>query len=181
MMSMSFRSAVLAVLLLGSTSALYAQTAQKPAPAPAPQAAQPAPSASHLQAARELVVASGLQRAFANVIPDIMLQLYRNFSVTRPEIAKDLKATLDAQQNEFIGWGQEIVEVAARVYVAVMSEQECKDSLAFFNSAVGKKYVEVQPTIFANVGPVVEQWSTSISARMLERVRVEMKKKGHEM
>jgi len=62
-----------------------------------------------------------------------------------------------------------------------MSEQECKDSLAFFNSAVGKKYVEVQPTIFANVGPVVEQWSTSISARMLERVRVEMKKKGHEM
>ena len=151
-MSLFLRSAVLAVALLGSVGALQAQ-----APAPSqPAPAQAAPSAGHLQAARELVVASGLQRAFANVIPDIMLQLYRNFSVTRPELAKDLKATLDAQQNEFLGWGQEIVDVAARVYVVVMTEQECKDTLAFFNSAVGKKYVEVQPTIFANVGPVVE-------------------------
>jgi hypothetical protein len=110
-----------------------------------------------------------------------MVQLYRNFSVTRPELAKDLKVVLDAQQGEFLGWGKEIVDVAASVYIAVMTEQECKESLTFFNSAVGKKYVEVQPTIFVNVGPVVEQWSTAISARMLERVRAEMKKKGHEM
>lgn len=180
MMSLSLRSAVVAVALLGGMNTLHAQSAQKPAPAPQATPA-PAPSASHLQAARELVVASGLQRAFSNVIPEIMGQLYRNFSVTRPELAKDLKATLDAQQNEFMGWGQEIVDVAARVYVVVMTEQECKDALAFFNSAVGKKYVESQPTIFANVGPVVEQWSTTVSARMLERVRAEMKKKGHEM
>lgn len=186
LMSHSLRfAAILAAALLAGAGSGLAQSGQKPAaPAPAapPQApAQPAPSAAHVQAARELVVASGLQRSFANVIPEIMLQLYRNFSVTRPELAKDLKVTLDVQQKEFLGWGQEIIDVAASVYVAVMNEQECKDALNFFNSPIGKKYVEVQPTIFVNVAPVVEQWSNAISARMMERVRTEMKKKGHDM
>ena len=168
-MSVSLRSVVVALAFVASVTVASAQTAQKPSATP-----------SHLQAARELVVTSGLQRSFSNIIPDLMVQLYRNFSVTRPELAKDLKAVVEGNQDEFLAWDQEIIDVAANVYVQLMSEQECKDAVAFFKSPIGKKFVEVQPTIFLNVGPVVDQWSKSVSARMLERVRVEMKKKGHD-
>ncbi len=167
-MSLSLRSVVVAIAFVATVTVAAAQTAQKPA------------ALSHLEAARELVVSSGLKRSFSNVIPDLMVQLYRNFSVTRPELAKDLKAVIEGNQDEFFAWDHEIVDVAANVYVLVMNEQEIKDATAFFKSPIGKKFVEVQPTIFVNVGPVIDQWSKAISARMLERVRVEMKKKGHD-
>ena len=68
------------------------------APAVAPAAAPPTASPSHLAAARELVVASGLSRAFGGIIPDLMVKINMNFGQTRPELAKDLKATLDQLQ-----------------------------------------------------------------------------------
>ncbi len=167
-------AAVLALSLVAAPA-----FAQAPA-APAPTAAATV-SASHFAVARELVMASGLSRSFAGVIPEMIVKMNQTYAVSRPDLSKDLRATLESLQAEFNGWSGEIVDIAARVYTAVMTEQECKEALALFQTAAGKKYVEVQPTIFVNVAPVVEQWSKAMSARMLNRVREEMKKKGHDM
>ncbi len=159
--------------------------AQAPLPSgsftPPAAAAPPAPAASHLAVARELVVASGLSRAYSGVIPELMVKINMNFSQTRPELANDLKATLDQLQPEFNRYSEDLLDFGARVYASVLTEQECKDTLNFFKSAVGKKYVEVQPAIFANMGPAMNDWSKAVSARMFDRVRAEMKKKGHEL
>ena len=148
---------------------------------PGAAAAPPAASASHLAAARELVVASGLSRAYGGVIPELMMKINMTFGPTRPEISNDLKATLDQLQPEFMAYTRDLLDFGARVYASVMSEQECKDALAFFNSPVGKKYVDSQPAIIANMGPALNDWSKAVSVQMLNRVRAEMKKKGHEL
>ena len=135
---------------------------------------------SHLAAARELVVASGLSRTFAGLIPDLMLQVNGTVTRTRPELAADMKATLEGIEPEFIKLQDEMIDVASHIYSALMSEQECKDAAAFFKTPVGAKYVDVQAPLFANVSPVMEQWGRSLSARIFDRVRTEMKKKGHE-
>ncbi len=192
--SLRLTGALLGVALVGSLTcaSVNAQTAPlpsgsfvpmaAPAPAPAPApAALPAPAASHLAAARQLVVASGLSRAFGGVVPDMMGKMYSNFSQTRPEVAKDLKTTLDAMQPELSLYTDEMINFAGLVYTTLLSEQECKDALAFFSSPVGKKFVDAQPAIFGNLGPAVGEWSKSVSVRMMERVRAEMKKKGHEL
>ena len=151
-----------------------------PPPAAAPAQA-PAPAASHLAVARQLVVASGLSSAFVSVIPEMAMKLNANLSQTRPEIARDLKATLEALQPEFSQYSDDIVNFAGLVYTTLFSEQECTEALAFFASPVGKKYVQTQPTIFANLGPAMGEWTKVISVRMMDRVRAEMKKKGHEL
>ena len=184
MNAISFRLAgvLLAAALVGPMAA-SAQTPPLPSGsfiAPAP-AAPPAPAASHLAAARELVVASGLNRAFGGVVPEMMAQLNTNLSRTRPEIAKDLKTTLDALQPELSAYADDMINFAGLVYTTLLNEQECKDALAFFKSPLGKKYVESQPALFANLGPAMGEWSKDVSVRMLERVRAEMKKKGHEL
>ncbi len=187
-LSLRLCGALLAATLAGSLlgSAASAQTPPLPsgsfmpppgaAPAPAPN-----PAPSHLAVARQLVVASGLSRAFLGVVPDMASKLNANLAQTRPEIARDLKATLDALQPEFAAYNEDIVTFAGVVYTTLMSEQECKDALAFFNSPIGKKYVDVQPGVFANMGPAMGEWSKSVSVRMMDRVRVEMKKKGHDL
>ena len=174
---------VIFAAVLAGPMAAGAQTAPLAADSfkPAPAAAPPAASASHLAAARDLVVASGLSRAYGGVIPELMVKINMNFSQTRPELATDLKATLDQLQPEFTRYSDSLLDFGARVYTTLLNEQECKDALAFFNSPIGKKYVDSQPAVFANMGPAMNDWSKAVSVQMLERVRAEMKKKGHEL
>jgi hypothetical protein len=155
--------------------------AQAPAAPAAAPAAPPAPAASHLAVARQLVVASGLSRAFGGVVPDMLGKINTNFSQTRPEIAKDLKATLDALQPELSLYTDDMINFAGLVYTSLLTEQECKDALTFFSSPVGKKFVDAQPAVFGNIGPAIGEWSKAVSVRMLDRVRAEMKKKGHDL
>ena len=183
-LSLRLAGALLAASVIGSPAS--AQTPPLPSgtfmpPPGAAPAAPPAPAASHLAVARQLVLASGLSRAFLGVVPDMAGKLNANLSQTRPEIARDLKATLDALQPEFATYNEDIVTFAGVVYTTLMSEQECKDAVAFFNSPIGKKFVDAQPAVFANMGPAMGEWSKSVSVRMMDRVRAEMKKKGHEL
>ena len=187
-LSLRLSGAVLAVALAGCMLGAPASAQTPPLPSgsftPPPGAAlsaPPAPAPSHLEAARQLVAASGLSRAFLGIVPDMAGKLNANLSQTRPEIARDLKATLDAMQPEFALYNNDIINFAGVVYTTLMTEQECKDALAFFNSPIGKKFVDVQPGIFMNLGPAMGEWSKSVSVRMMDRVRAEMKKKGHDL
>ncbi len=176
--------ALLAASLCGSAAS--AQTAPAPSgsflpPLGAAPAPVPNPAPSHLVVARQLVVASGLSRAFLGVVPEMAGKLNANLSQTRPEIARDLKATLDALQPEFATYNDDLINFAGVVYTTLLSEQECKDAVAFYTSPIGKKFVDAQPAVFANLGPAMGEWSKSISVRMMDRVRAEMKKKGHEL
>ncbi len=180
--SIRLSGVLLAAALAGPMTA-HAQTAPLPSGSFVPtQLAPPAaPTASHLAVARELVVASGLPRAFGGVVPDLTSKMSSNLGQTRPELTNDLKATLDQLQPEFATYSSDLIDFGARVYASVLNEQECKDGLTFFKSAAGKKFVDSQPAIFANMGPAMNDWSKAVSARMFERVRAEMKKKGHEL
>ena len=187
-LSLRLAGAVLAVALAGCMVGAPASAQTPPLPSgsftPPPGAAPsapPAPAASHLEAARQLVVASGLSRAFLGVVPDMVGKLNANLSQTRPEIARDLKATLDALQPEFALYNNDIVNFAGIVYTTLLTEQQCKEALAFFTSPVGKTFVDAQPGVFVNMGPAVGEWSKSVSVRMMDRVRAEMKKKGHDL
>ena len=86
-----------------------------------------------------------------------------------------------ALQPEFTAYNDDLINFAGVVYTALLSEQECKDALAFFNSPIGKKFIDVQPGVFANMGPAMGEWSKSVSVRMMDRVRAERKKKGHDL
>lgn len=179
MIRMSIR---LAACLLSATLAVPG-FAQAPAPAPPGTTAVPIPNATptHLACARELVELSGMGRTFLSFIPQLMRDLNQTVTRTRPELIPDMKAVLDALQGEFYGYTKEMTETSARVYTALLTEVECSQAVTFFRSDSGRKYVDAQPSIFANIGPALEIWNKSLSVRMFDRVREEMRKKGHEL
>lgn len=171
---MGFAIAACAVLSAGSASdPCFAE------PVAAPSAAEP--TASHLTAARELVVASGMARSFTVLVPQTMERLATTFTQTRPELAQDLDFVLAELRPEFDTRADQMIDTAAHIFTKLMSEADIEAADVFFESAAGKKYVDSQPAIFNEVVNAMQDWQQTLAQDLVTRVREEMKKKGHEM
>ena len=160
----------------------FAQTtpAETPAPAaPAGAVSPPEPSPSALDAARDVVVASGMARSFAPMVPQLVEQIIPTVTRTRPELAKDLTEVIQNLQPEFIKDGDQMTDIAAHIFARQMTESELKDTAVFFNSPVGKKYVDIQPAMLDQLVVAMQSWTQQLSTTMMLRVRQEMVKKGH--
>lgn len=167
----NIRAVALGFALVVGTAAAHAQ---------APAAKPAEPTAAHLEVARDVVRASGISRSFSAVIPQYSDQITQTLTRTRPEAAKDLAVVIAALKPEFEKEGEGMVDIAARIYAAKLTEAELKEAAAFFNSAAGKKYVNDQPAILDELVTGMQAWTGKFSTTMLERVRAEMKKKGHQ-
>ena len=164
-----------------------AQAQQTPPGAPASPAAGPggvnqgAPTASQLALARRLVIASGMSRSFSIIIPQFMDQIATALTQTRPELIRDLNTVLTDLKPEFDKQADEMVDIAAQIYVKRMSEQDLRAAVAFFESPAGRQYVDTQPAFLTDVVTAMQGWQGKISTDMMTRVRAEMKQKGHEL
>jgi uncharacterized protein len=167
--------------LLGLTFAGPARAGQPASSGQASPEPQAAASPSHLAAARALVVSSGMSRSFSIIIPQFLEQIGSSLSQTRPEIAQDLSAVLTYIKPEFDKQVDEMIDIAAQIYVKQMSEPDLKAAVAFFESPAGKRYVETQPAFLTEVVTAMQGWQGKISTDMMARVREEMRKKGHEI
>lgn len=134
-----------------------------------------------LNLARALVVGSGMSRSFSVIIPQYMDQIATNLTQTRPELIRDLNIVLTGLQPEFDKQADEMIDIAAHIYVRLLTVQELKAAVAFFDSPAGKKYVETQPGFLNEAVAALQGWQSKISTSMMTRVREEMKKKGHEL
>jgi hypothetical protein len=74
-----------------------------------------------------------------------------------------------------------MIDNAARIYAARLTEAQLKDAAAFFKSPAGIAYVQVQPALMGDLFPAMQAWQKRMSEDMVTRIRAEMKKKGHEL
>lgn len=165
--------------ILGSflvfAGAAGAQQAAPAAPTP------PEPAASTVAAARDLVVASGMARSFVPMVPDLLRQIVPTVTRTHPELSKDLDDVVTQLEPEFVRDGEQMVDIAARVYARHMSEDELNQTVTFFKSTAGIKYVAAQPLMLDELVVAMQSWTQQLSNIMMNRVREEMTKKGHSM
>ena len=169
----------LAVLAVAPARAQNA-TPATPAPAAVPQVGQPEPSPSQIEAGRQLVIASGMARSFAPMVPQLSGQIVPMLTRTRPELKQNLNDVMKQLEPEFEQKGDEMITIAAKIYARSMSEQELKDAAAFFNTPVGQKYVNLQPGLLDQLVVAMQSWTQQLSTFMMQRVHDEMKKKGQD-
>ncbi|MGA3304126.1 MAG: DUF2059 domain-containing protein [Methylovirgula sp.] len=179
-MSLSFeRNRIVALALLAGVSlVLQAPIAAAQQP-PAPATADAEPSASHLAAARELVLATGMKRTFDAAIPDLLNKIGDSYRQTEPGLLPDLVPVLNTLKTEFASRTDELVDKAAHIYAKLLTEEQIHATVAFFTSDAGKKYIEVQPIFFNATINAMQDWHDKVSQEIIQRMRDEMKKKGH--
>jgi uncharacterized protein len=158
--------------------------AQQPPAQPGPAAAAPAPQTfteSHLAAAREVVIGSGLSRGFDGMAPQIADQIRVGFSRTRPELIKDLEEVLRPIVSEFSRQTEQMVGSASRLFATRMSEAELKEVGIFFKTPTGQKYVNTQGPLANELYMEMQVFSQTLGNVMMDRLREEMRKKGHQL
>ncbi len=168
-------------LALASLLNLPAAAQAPPPPAATAEPSAPAePSAAHIEAARQLIIASGISRSFQIIIPELMDQIGVTVTQTRPELTPDMITTLGSLRPEFDKQADEMIDLSARIYAHLLSEQDVRTILAFFKSEAGNNYVNAQPLFLNELVAGIQAWQQKISVNMMTRVRQEMKKKGHD-
>jgi hypothetical protein len=144
-----------------------------------PAAAQTTPAPATVQLAREVVIAIGATRAFDGVVPSILQQSLGVFVQQNPDLQKELTETVKGLAPDFEKRVGEIIDIIARVYATRFSEAELKDILAFYRSTTGKKMVSQLPAVLEESYVKTQQWGGKLSEEVVQRLRAEMKKKGH--
>lgn len=143
------------------------------------QQAQPSPT--QVQLARDLIESNGSLRALDAIVPTYLEQTRRMFGQTNPDLLGPLGEVTASLQKEFEAKRSEVVDGIARAYAARFTEAELKELVTFYNSPTGKKFVTTLPAVLQDSFERMQAWSTKLSEEMVERVRVEMRKKGHEL
>jgi hypothetical protein len=142
--------------------------------------AQSQPSASHLALAREVAVSSGMTRSFDAMVEPFLDQL-QQMNVTRPEIKNDLIQVVAQIRPELDQQKQKMVDNAAKAFASRLSESELKDIAAFYKSAAGAKYVQVQPGVLDDIVRDLATWTQQTAQFVMTRAREEMNKRGHQL
>jgi uncharacterized protein len=173
-------------LLAGLMALCGAGTAlaqQQPPAQPAQAATAPAPtySETHLAAARDVVIGSGLSRGFDGMVPQIADQIRTSFSRTRPELIKDMEEALRPMVDELSRQTDQMIGAASRLFAGRMSEPELKEIGAFFKTPAGQKYVNTQGPMLNELFAEMQVFSQTLGNIMMDRLREDMRKKGHQL
>jgi hypothetical protein len=138
-----------------------------------------APSAAQLKLAQQVVEMQGSSRSFEGAVPSILTQVYQQYVSQNPDLEKDIGAVLRTMLPEFDKRKDEISAILARVYAEKFTEAELKEILVFYESPAGKKFVAATADIGKETMGKLQEWSGKVSKDVTERLKAEMKKKGH--
>jgi hypothetical protein len=137
-----------------------------------------APTPSAIAAAKELVTLKGAAAMFDPLIPGVVESAKNTFVPTHPQLVTQLNEVAAMLRKEYEPKRAEILDEVAKTYAMHFSEQELKDIVAFFKSPVGKKMLAQEPIAIDQSLKAAQSWANNFSDMVLERFRVEMKKKG---
>jgi hypothetical protein len=158
--------ALLIVLSLG----FAAQSANPP---------QPSPQAIAL--AKELIFLKGGQQMFGPVVPGVIESTKDVFLPTNPNLSKPLGEVSAQLKSEFASKSDELMNEVAKVYATHFTEQELKEAVAFYKTALGKKLLAEEPVAIEAGFTRAKQWANDFSGQVMTRMRAEMKKKGYDL
>jgi hypothetical protein len=147
---------------------------------PLPAAAQQ-PSPASIALAQEIITIKGSGNIFDGLVPSIVEQAKSIFLQTNPMLSKDLNDVAATLRTDFAGRHAEVRNDLAKFYASRFTEQELKDILAFYKTPAGKKVIEEEPRIFEEGVANMRNWANKFSQEVIDKLRVEMKKKGHDL
>jgi|HubBroStandDraft_2_1064218.scaffolds.fasta_scaffold1033180_1 hypothetical protein len=144
--------------------------------AASPAAADPTPAA--IGYAKTILTDIGMKPQLDKQVPALLGELEREVLATNPQLKAPLQQTLLDVTPEFVATEEPIFDEAATFLAGQLTEQELKDTAAFYESPTGKKFIAAQPVGAQHIAVLAGDWRKKLTIDMLERVRAEMKKKG---
>jgi hypothetical protein len=181
-------SLTLAIPALAQAPAAPSITVPPIAAPPVAPALPPAPtfSASHLALAAELVAIQRVVEQYANIGQVLTQQVEQGLTASNPLLAGDqqlrtafreVAAAIEAEAAPERNKG--ILEFAVLVFAERFTEAELRQTIDFFRSPAGQKYLQAAPIAAQEIISGVNDLMRRVGPRLVERIRAEMRRRGH--
>jgi hypothetical protein len=179
---LSLRYAVAAAIALAAVGLARPATPQGMAQPPQVALAQPPQVApAQLALAKQIVEIKGVKAIFAPLVRGVVQKTKDTVMQTNFMWGKDLNEIAAQIEKEYQPRGEEIVDATARFYASHFTEAELKQILAFYQSPVGKKMLVDEPKALDESMAYAGNWGDNLSIEVMNKLRAEMKKRGHDM
>jgi len=139
------------------------------------------PSATAMAAAKELITVKGATALYEPLVPGVIEQAKSVFLQGNPTLGKDLNEVAAKLRAEYAPRSADVVNDVAVLYASRFTEQELKDVLAFYKSPLGRKMITEEPNILDQSMRNAQTWANRLSEEIFIKIRVEMKKRGHDI
>ncbi len=172
---------MLGVLILASGPGLSSVSAQTARPAAPPAGASATPSANSVALARELLELKGGSQMFEGMINGVIESAKNSFLPNNPNLNRPLNEVAVQLRKEFEVKKLELANEVARVYARRFTEQELRELLAFYKTTLGRKVLSEEALAVEDGFKRAQEWTSEFSDQVLTKMRVEMRKKGHDL
>lgn len=147
--------------------------------AAAPSARAQEPSANQIALASEILDIKGSMTIFAPLIPGVVEQSKNTLLQMNPSLFKDLEAVAADLRKEYAPRLQALRQDVVKIYASRFTEQELKDTLTFYKSPLGKKLFTEEPAFVERTMSTAQDWAVKLNEETLQRMRAELRKRGH--
>jgi hypothetical protein len=139
------------------------------------------PTAGAIAAAREYIVQKSGAVPYESVVPEVIEQAKTVLLQTNPKLGKELAEVALKLRTDDAPKSAELLDDIAKMYAARFTEQELKNLLAFYKTPLGKKVVAEEYRVIDQSITYAQSWANRLSDQILNQMRAEMKKRGHDM
>jgi uncharacterized protein len=168
----SLRHALAVIVVLAAFGLARPAAAQLPAVAPSPNA---------VLLAKQIIQIKGVNAMFAPLVHGVIIKVRDQFIQTNFMWAKDLSEIANNLEKEYDPRGSEVIDATAQIYASHFTEAELKQLLAFYQSPLGRKTVAEEPKITDESMAYAGRWGDDLSVDIINKMRAEMKKRGHDI
>jgi uncharacterized protein len=172
-------TALIAVVLAGAVLTGIARPAAAQGTAAPSAVHQPSPAA--LLLAKQILEIKHVENVFKPLIRGVVIKTRDMFMQTNFMWGKDLNEIAVNLENEYNARTKELLDRAARIYAAHFSEPELKQLLSFYQSPLGQKVIDEEPKALDESMAMAGSWTDDFSQDVINKMRAEMKKRGHDL
>src|ERR1700738_1636304 len=130
---------------------------------PAGAQQQPPPlkdaSPAAIAAAKEILAMKNASAMYANAVPNIVQKTKDQLLQSNLNYQKDLNEVEVIVAQKLAGRQKEIGDGMAAVYAQAFTEQELKDLVTFYRSALGQKLLTAEPVAIQQSMAFMNQWA----------------------
>jgi uncharacterized protein len=137
------------------------------------QAADP----ERVAAAKELLVASNVEKQMAAIVPTMFNQ-FRTIMRVSPQDTKVRDQIFDEVQKMFIERTNEVVDQIAILYARKFTVEEMHAVTDFYRTPAGQKFVLATPELAVDAMKIGQAWGQKIGVEAAQKIQQEMQSHG---
>lgn len=164
----SARNVIVALIALAAVGIARPAAAQNPSPA-------------SILIAKQIIEIKGVKSLFEPIVRGVVEKAKNMFMQTNFMWSKDLNEVAVIVNKDYDSRSNELVDNTARIYASHFTEPELKSLLAFYQSPLGQKALAEEPKVMDESMRNAATWADNLSTDVINKMREEMKKRGHDM